>query len=160
MPNSNMYNGGVHWSKSLMTMPESHFIGKNIWILKPTGLNRGKGIHVVDSVKEIKRLIKQHCAENSKVEKWTHLYSQGHSHNNGPTKTGLLSRKPPYGRDNHELGIGQFAGGMMSYGANGNSNFGVSKHIQTQNFVLQKYIERPMLVKDRKFDIRVWALVN
>lgn len=48
-------------------MPSSHFVGKNIWILKPTGLNRGKGIHVVDNMKEIKRLIKQHCAENAKA---------------------------------------------------------------------------------------------
>jgi len=46
-------------------MPLSHFQGKNIWILKPTGLNRGRGIHVVDTVKECKKLIKQTCTENS-----------------------------------------------------------------------------------------------
>jgi phosphoribosylamine-glycine ligase len=46
-------------------MPTSHFAGKNIWILKPTGLNRGKGIHVVDSIKEMKRIIKQTCLENA-----------------------------------------------------------------------------------------------
>jgi len=39
-------------------MPLGHFQGKNIWILKPTGLNRGKGIHVVDDPKEMKRIIK------------------------------------------------------------------------------------------------------
>jgi|LakMenEpi03Aug12_release.lakeMendotaPanAssembly.Ray.scaffolds.fasta_scaffold1630674_1 phosphoribosylamine-glycine ligase len=43
----------------------SHFSGKNIWILKPTGLNRGKGIHVVDQFQEIKRIIKQTCLENA-----------------------------------------------------------------------------------------------
>ena len=50
-----------------LLMPVSHFKGKNIWILKPTGLNRGKGIHVCDSVKEVKRLIKQTCLENAKA---------------------------------------------------------------------------------------------
>lgn len=49
-------------------MPMSHFKGKNVWILKPTGLNRGKGIHVVDSVKEMKRLIKQTCLENAQAK--------------------------------------------------------------------------------------------
>ena len=55
-----------------MEMPLSHFGkkdksgnytlgGKNLWILKPVGLNRGQGIHVVDSVKKVKKLIKEYC---------------------------------------------------------------------------------------------------
>jgi phosphoribosylamine-glycine ligase len=56
-------------AKQAFIMPCSHFVGKNIWILKPTGLNRGKGIHVVDNVKKVKALIKQHCLENAKQEK-------------------------------------------------------------------------------------------
>lgn len=33
---------------------------KNLWILKPTGLNRGQGIHVVDSLKQCKNLMLQY----------------------------------------------------------------------------------------------------
>jgi phosphoribosylamine-glycine ligase len=47
-------------------MPLCHFSGKNIWILKPTGLNRGKGIHVVDKVVDVKRIIEQTCYEHYK----------------------------------------------------------------------------------------------
>jgi len=35
--------------------------GRNLWILKPVGLNRGQGIHVVDSFKKCKKLIKEYC---------------------------------------------------------------------------------------------------
>lgn len=43
------------------TMPLCHFLGKNVWILKPTSLNRGQGIHVASSFKKIKRLIRDYC---------------------------------------------------------------------------------------------------
>ena len=32
-----------------------------MWILKPTSLNRGKGIHVVADFKKLKRLIRDYC---------------------------------------------------------------------------------------------------
>jgi len=50
-----------------MVMPECHFNGSNIWILKPTGLNRGKGIHVVSSPSEVKSLIRQTISDNTKA---------------------------------------------------------------------------------------------
>jgi len=28
------------------------------------------------------------------------------------------------------------------------------------SFIIQKYIERPLLIKNRKFDIRVWVFIN
>ena len=31
---------------------------------------------------------------------------------------------------------------------------------ESTNFVIQKLIERPLLFKQRKFDIRVWVILN
>ena len=34
------------------------------------------------------------------------------------------------------------------------------KCVRASSFVIQKYIEKPLLIDKRKFDIRVWALVT
>lgn len=43
-----------------MKIPSSHFQGHNIWILKATGFNRGRGIHVFNKLEELQRLIKEY----------------------------------------------------------------------------------------------------
>ena len=44
------------------TMPLCHFDSYNLWILKPTHLNRGRGIHVFRDLETLKRLIKQYSS--------------------------------------------------------------------------------------------------
>ena len=41
--------------------PLSHFDGYNLWLLKPTHLNRGRGIHVFNDLNTLHKLIKEYC---------------------------------------------------------------------------------------------------
>ena len=50
------------------TMPLSHFAGHNMWMLKATNLNRGRGIHVFRDLAHLKRLIEEYCKGMEKVE--------------------------------------------------------------------------------------------
>ena len=38
----------------------AHFECMNMWILKATGFNRGRGIHVFNKLDELKKLIKEY----------------------------------------------------------------------------------------------------
>lgn len=40
------------------SMPACHFDSYNLWILKPTHLNRGRGIHVFRDLDTLQKLIK------------------------------------------------------------------------------------------------------
>ena len=42
-------------------MPLCHFDSYNLWLLKPTHLNRGRGIHVFRDIDTLNKLIKQYC---------------------------------------------------------------------------------------------------
>lgn len=42
-------------------MPLCHFDSFNLWLLKPTHLNQGRGIHVFNDLDTLHKLIKQYC---------------------------------------------------------------------------------------------------
>lgn len=71
----------------------------NIWIVKPSGLNCGRGISIYNDLKRIVYFIRSH-------------------------QTGTQYKKNYF------------------------------------RFVVQKYIEKPMLYNGRKFDIRTWCVVT
>ena len=88
--------------ENMPKIPRTHYTGSNIWLLKPTQLNRGRGIHLFQTTKQFKALIKQYKKER---------------------------------KDN-------------------------SKKQRCSRFIIQKYVERPLLIHNRKFDIRIWVLVT
>ena len=42
------------------TLPLCHYQGYNLWLLKPTHLNRGRGIHVFREIDDLLKLMKEY----------------------------------------------------------------------------------------------------
>lgn len=87
-----------------------------MWVLKTTAMNRGRGIHVFKTMKQLRAILKQTVTER---DAFKYKEKQGVT-----TTAGTQTIAKPF------------------------------------NFVIQKYIEKPLLINKRKFDIRVWVLVN
>jgi len=96
-------------------MNETMFAGSNIWLLKPTEYNQGRGINLFNKLTSLDYHLKsmQKGVENP-----------------------LRAIKTP------QIGKGR------------------PSMIKSQQFVIQKYLEKPMLIDDRKFDIRVWVMLD
>ncbi|KAH0571435.1 Tubulin tyrosine ligase [Spironucleus salmonicida] len=82
---------------------------KNLWILKPVGLNRGRGIQVVSTLDEAEQHVNGLLLQTEKIKEIKTVED-------------------------------------------------ITKACQNQPFLIQKYIENPLLIKNRKFDIRCFSL--
>ena len=114
-------------------MPYCHFIGGNYWILKTTNQNRGNGIHVFKSITQLIQIVLSYVRRESEFKLDSSKYRTN--------KPGSALPEAVLKQNLHHF----------------STPISISKNIQ---FIIQKYIERPYLVFNRKFDIRVWVLIN
>ena len=117
-------------------MPVCHFDSYNLWILKPTHLNRGRGIHVFNDLDQLHKLVRQYCI-GKKVESYQKKpTTQANAEN--PASLQADEQSPPQDE--------AFTKVMIK-----------PNKVKFNTFIIQKYIEKPLLIHRRKFDIRVWV---
>lgn len=112
-------------------LKKTYYNGGNMWLLKPTGLNRGRGIELFNTLEDLNRYINQYLdGETSTKKRVTKGDEDGSGSDSESEEESKAKKGPPETR------------------------------VRSHTFVIQKYIERPLLVYQRKFDIRVYAMVT